>query len=154
MVEETIENAHKHALSCSLAPDERVGPMSRLTWLIWKKDEPTFILPDCIAICVDQNYKFSPLAYEEVKTIYAALTPLSPNRLLIGIKSGSNLDCNAYVEAFNAYAARCSNAFFVSSYMSNRLEDLKGLIGTNSSGNLEEKSELALREALNKTVTF
>ncbi len=108
---------------------------------------PLFILPDCVSICFLQgNEDPFPLVYGEPAQTDTILAPISPRKLLIGIRQGAVCNPSKYTAKFNLAAAQCSQDFFISSYNSSDLEGLKKRIGEHSGISLESRFEKKIQD--------
>lgn len=148
IVKDGIVRAQKKALLSSLAPEARIEVLKKFCWSIHDAPHGTFILPDCIAICYKMNtMEAHPLVFEDATETALILAPLSPSRMLIGSK---DIDGKQYINSFNENAARCSHAFFISSFKNQDIISLIPVISESASGTMREKAQSSMNSAVSE----
>lgn len=115
---------HRQALAKSSTPDLRVAMLSDLTWTVVTV-EHDLIVPDCVALAIEDDGDIHPLMMATPKHISTALLPLTSRTLLVGVRDGeSNFD----PAMFNQAAAACSHTYFLcASQTPERLELVKSI---------------------------
>ncbi len=143
---ESATNAQKNSLMLSLAPQARIDSLAKFSWAVYQSSIPIYILPDCIAFTFKNEYdEPAPLVYKDINIVSVIAVPVSPQKLMVGFKEKFDIDI---LNNINRHAAKYSHAFFISSYRSPELEQLKGLIGENSFGIAKDKMENELNEVI------
>ena len=79
-----IRTGHIKTLNKSLAPEPRVEQLRRFDWYIIDIGENEAILPDCIAIAIDQDDSVLPLVFSSFSTIRTVIWPISHYRVIVG----------------------------------------------------------------------
>lgn len=119
---------HRKALAKSTVPDIRVAMLSDFTWQIVAASGD-LILPDCVALAIEEGGDIHPLMMASPKAIMTALLPLTSHTLLIG-RRGHDAEIDA--SSFNRSAAECSHTYFLCASQTPEPADLAGLIGQRS----------------------
>lgn len=121
---ETIREGHNRALDKNLDSERQAGILSELSWLVLDAPEGGVILPDCVALGIEQGSSDAlPYMMTDNERLACVLMPLSSVKLLIGRCPGTALPV---LRSFNASAAACSREFFVSA---SNLQDGVSLVG-------------------------
>jgi hypothetical protein len=121
-----IRDGHNKVLSSTLAPDARIEPLTKLDWRVLPCPHEGFVLPDCVALAVDDQSGLKPLIMADLKEVTAVLMPLSTERVLVGCRQSATVPA---LEGFNEAAAKASHSFFVAARKDERLTALAGHIG-------------------------
>jgi len=124
-----IRDGHNKALSSGLAPDGRTGILKGLDWRVLPSVNEGFVLPDCVALGVDDEAGLKPLIFADLDKVTMVLMPLATGRLLVG--SGQSAPAPP-VAAFNEAALAASHAFFIAARRDDRLTLLADRIGVTS----------------------
>lgn len=130
-----IRDGHNKILSTDLAPDSRTEPLTRLVWKVLPCLHEGFVLPDCVALAVDDQTGPKPLMMADLKEITAVLMPLSTERMLVGCREATPVPA---LDEFNEVAARSSHSFFVAARCNEGLKALADRIGESSRRMIEE----------------
>lgn len=125
-----IRQKHNEMLDGSLFLDKRRVALAEMKWSLVEKDDFEFILPDCIAIGIDNNGVESSYAISAISDENIVVMPISSRRLLIGHR-GDEIELN--VEMLNETFSRCSEKFFLSNNYSEELIDLSKIVGKSTS---------------------
>jgi Protein of unknown function (DUF4238) len=118
--------AHNKALAGGLAPDRRIELLGALCWRIAASPDAGCLLPDCIALAEDDNQGLKPLMLADLEKLQAVYMPLSPEKLLVGLRADARLD---NLTEFNAAAAAASQLFFIAASQEDRFAALSDRIG-------------------------
>lgn len=126
--EETARDSHRQALSKSTAPDVRVAMLSSFHWQV-AAAVADLILPDCVALAIEENGDTHPLMMASPKDIEIVLLPLTSHTLLIGRRDH---DAEVDPSSFNSSAAECSHTYFLCASHEPEPANLISLIGQRS----------------------
>lgn len=130
-----IRDSHNKILSSTLVPDGRVEPLKKLHWRMLPCPHEGFVLPDCVALAVDDQSGFKPLIMADLKDVTSVLMPLSSERMLAGFSRGAAVP---ELEGFNEAAVTASHSFFIVGRLDERLKVLADRIGETSGRFMEE----------------
>lgn len=120
---------HQKALEESLTPETRVSYLSNLSWVIEDAPPGGAILPDCIALGLNQNNDWIPVILGDHSNFRAIVAPLAKDRFLVGrINCSDELDLGE----FNKWAAAASFEFFWSHRIGEDLDQISSKIGLGS----------------------
>ncbi|WP_291709361.1 hypothetical protein [Bradyrhizobium sp.] len=131
-----IRDGHNKILSTDLAPDGRTEPLRKLVWKVLPCPQDGFVLPDCVALAVDDQSELRPLMMVDLKEITAVLMPLSTERMLVGCREEATPVPT--LDEFNEAAARASHSFFIAARFDERLKALANRVGESSHRMIEE----------------
>lgn len=140
-----VREAHNKALLTSSEPNQRNDFLLTLDWTVRSAPMAGAILSDCVAIAVTEHNAAVPLMFAEHKDIQAVIMPLSPEKLLVGGKTGYSLPKDF---DYNRQAARSSHSFFLSSFNNSETSRLHSMIGERSTFMLEEAVQEGVQEIL------
>jgi hypothetical protein len=140
---EIARDSHNKILAEGLAPDRRVRELESLEWSIQSPSEGTLILPDCVALGLDDEPGFKSVLLSNLGMAKVVLLPLSSAKMLVGIRQGEKMPDLAL---FNQAAAACSNEFFIANCESGELKKLQCLIATATTKFVEEAFGSAITE--------
>ncbi len=115
---DAMRQAHVRTLGSSLAPELRVDALKALDWRVEAIPDASFILPDFVALGVDDGGTASSLLMVARESLDAVLMPLAPDLMLVGHRNGAAVP----LDSFNTLAAPHCMDFFVSSVASEELE--------------------------------
>lgn len=118
--------AHNKALAAGLAPDKRVESLSELFWQIATSPDGGCLLPDCIALAEDDDQGLKPLMLADLEKLQTVFMPLSPDKVLVGLRTTTGVPD---LSDFNAAAAAASQSFFLSETRDDRFAVLSDRIG-------------------------
>lgn len=125
-----------------------MASLSRFVWTIRAIPEGNLILPDCVALAI-QNDEAEPYIMSSIDKINAVLLPICSDRILVGTKNHDQLPD---VSAFNEAAAACCQTFFVSGSEVPELEDLAERIGEGPESALMDAVTSALDKFTNRSL--
>lgn len=132
---EFIRDGHNKVLSSTLAPDARMEPLKRLHWQVLPSPHEGFVLPDCVALAVDDQSGLKPLIMADLKEVTTVLMPLTSDRMLAGFRQSDPVPS---LEGFNEAAVAGSHSFFIAARRDERLTDLADRIGESSRRLIED----------------
>jgi hypothetical protein len=142
--QELARSSHNKALTASFTPEERLKTLSYLSWCVCAAPEGGAILPDCVALGMDQdNSVLRPYLMTSADKLRVVIFPINPDKLLIGYRDGFDLPD---LRSFNEAAAACSHTFFVSAYRTPELENLAQRIGELSHQTISDTVTKALSD--------
>jgi hypothetical protein len=127
--------AHNNALETVATPDGRIQLLEVLGWSVQTASDISFILPDCVALGLDKKDGFQSLMGAGLKDVEAVLMPLSPTKILVGLRPGAPLPS---LQDFNGAAAASSNSFFVAELECDQFKEFQKSIATSTSHFMEE----------------
>lgn len=124
-----IRDGHNKVLSAGLAPDGRTAILRTLDWRVLPCPDEGFVLPDCVALGVDDETGPKPLILANLDKVTAVLMPLATKSLLVGTRQSAPVPP---VAAFNEAAAAASHTFFIAARRDDPLTLLADRIGATS----------------------
>jgi len=130
-----IRDGHNKVLSSTLAPDARIEPLKKLHWRVLPSTHGRFVLPDCVALAVDDQSGLRPLIMADLKEVTTVLMPLTSDRMLAGFRQSDPIPS---LEGFNEAAIAASHSFFIAARKDERLTDLADRIGESSRRLIED----------------
>jgi len=131
-----IQDAHNEALEMMLDDKKERQDLTNLIWEVKVRNTGSpWILPDCAVMNVSTAGNVTPFLFGGQDTRAAIIMPLSPDRILIGVTTGSDM---INVENLDEHAARCSSEFFITSERSSRLDEICEYIGQGAQKELDE----------------
>ncbi|QQN66752.1 hypothetical protein JIR23_14225 [Bradyrhizobium diazoefficiens] len=121
-----VRDGHNKVLSTTLAPDPRIAKLKALSWRVMPSPGEGFVLPDCVALGLDDATGLKPLMMADLDLVTVVLMPLSTDRMLAGLHSSAIVpDLND----FNRAAAASSHNFFIAARRDDSLTNLSQVIG-------------------------
>jgi hypothetical protein len=130
-----IRDSHNKILASTLVPDGRVEPLKKLHWRMLPCPQEGFVLPDCVALAVDDQSGFKPLIMADLKDVTLVLMPLSSERMIAGFSRSAPVP---ELEGFNEAAITASHSFFIAGRLDGRLKVLADRIGETSGRFMED----------------
>jgi hypothetical protein len=130
-----IRDSHNKVLSSTLAPDARIEPIAKLRWQVMPCPHEGFVLPDCVALAVDDKSGFKPLIMADLKDVTVVLMPLSSERMLAGFRHSEPVPG---LDGFNEAAITASHSFFIAARKDERFKALASRIGETSGRFMED----------------
>jgi hypothetical protein len=124
-----IRDGHNKVLSTGLAPDGRTEVLRALEWRVLPCPDDGFVLPDCVALGVDDETGPKPLILADLDKVTVVLMPLATKNLLVGTRHSAPVPP---VAAFNEAAAAASHTFFIAARRDDPLTLLADRIGATS----------------------
>ena len=121
-----IREGHNKVLSTTLAPDPRIGKLKVLSWRVMPSPSDGFILPDCVALGLDDTTGLKPLMMADLDKVTVVLMPLSTDRMLVGLHPSAVIPD---LKDFNRAAAASSHNFFIAARRDDNLTNLSEAIG-------------------------
>lgn len=109
-----------------LSPSEHEVFLETLDWEIAEAPKNGAILPDCVAIAIDENGKAGSHMFVDNDFLGAMVLPVLPDKLLVGRSRGYVVPSDF---AFNTAAARLSHSFFLSSNNNSEESRLHSILG-------------------------
>ena len=129
LTEGIVKGAHNRTLLEFMNSSPRVKMLEALNWTVQSAPAIGAILPDCVALAIDQSGVTMPAMFSDWDQTKAIIMPISPDKLLVG----SNKDFKVEEELdYNLEAVKCSHDFFLSSTNNERLIELNQLLGSRS----------------------
>lgn len=129
LAEGIVKGAHNRTLLEFMNSIPRLKMLEALNWTVQSAPAIGAILPDCVALAIDQSGVTMPALFSDWDQTKAIIMPISPDKLLVG----SNKDFEVEEELdYNLEAVKCSHDFFLSSTNNERLIELNQLLGLRS----------------------
>lgn len=129
LAEGIVKGAHNRTLLEFMNSIPRLKMLEALNWTVQSAPAIGAILPDCVALAIDQSGVTMPAMFSDWDQTKAIIMPISPDKLLVG----SNKDFEVEEELdYNLEAVKCSHDFFLSSTNNERLIELNQLLGLRS----------------------
>lgn len=110
-IDDIVSSGHKQMLSNGLIAEPRKQDLEEFTWSILPAPADGAIMPDCIALGFDEEEGIF-LPYIMTSKASTVIIPLTSQKLLVGIRSGSTL---SDLSNFNHEASECSDELFIAS---------------------------------------
>ena len=145
-----MRKGQNNALSAGLAPDARTAALGKFHWRVHQGPEGGLVLPDCVALGVEDESLPQPLIMSDLDKLEYVLMPLTPATILVGARVDG---ASPSLEGFNADAAACSHNFFVSARDGNDRDALIPLLGTRSKLTVDDAIQSAF-EGFKKEYDF
>ena len=125
---DVIRGSHDTALVeiAKQSPSKYEVFLQTLDWKIMDAPQSGAILPDCIAIAIDEHGKADSHMFVNNDVLGAIVMAVSPDKLLVGRKSGHVMPSEF---DYNTAAARLSHSFFLSSNNNAEKSRLHSMIG-------------------------
>ena len=143
--EKLVRESHNKALTKNLGSNPRETFLRTLDWTIRNAPTPGAILPDCVGIAITKQDETLPLMLVRHADISAVIMPVSPEKLLVGTRSGHTIP---QTFSYNVEAARVSYSFFLSSRNDVEIARLHPLIAQQSTSFLDKAVENGFRDLL------
>jgi hypothetical protein len=125
-LQEAVRNAHRDALRRSTSPEIRVQQYQALRFEVVEFPSNDLVLGDsAVLFQVSGPRPFKPFLDKDDQ-LNAALLPLSANRLIVGVSSGSE---SLRFANLRHHIATCSHKFFIASQYSRENEAIATQIG-------------------------
>lgn len=141
-IADAAANAQRRVLGeRGLSPQPRVEKLAVFDWKVIHTDVD-LILPDCVAMALDEEGVFTPLMLAEFDQISTIFMPLATSRLLVGTHGSVKLD----LDQLNAKMASCSWDFFVAAERTPAFETLQGKLRTRAASVLNQAVAAALSQ--------
>ena len=125
---DVISRSHDNALFriAKQSPSEFEVFLQSLDWGIMGARKSGAILPDCIAIAIDEHGKADSHLFVDNDVLGAIVMAVAPDKLLVGRKSGYVMPSDF---EYNIEAARLSHSFFLSSNNNAEKSRLHSMLG-------------------------
>lgn len=133
--DDLVRRSHNRALQDITRTSPRSILLEKLTWSTQPSQNEGAILPDCVALAVDQSGQTMPAMFSDWNQVAAIILPVSPNKLLVG--AATEFDVLKLID-FNEEAARCSHDFFLSPEANEYMAHLHKLLGERATEFVEE----------------
>lgn len=129
LTEDIVKEAHNKALLEFMNSVPQLKMLEALNWTVQSAPAIGAILPDCVALAIDQTGVIMPAMVSDWDQTKAVIMPISPDKLLVGSKKDFKVEEEL---DYNLEAVKCSHGFFLSSTDDKRLIELSQLIGSRS----------------------
>ena len=107
-----VREGQNRALGQTALPDDSYEALLRtLKWTVESAPTAGAILPDCVVVAIDADSSANTHLFAGRDGLHAIVMPVSPEKLLVGRRSGFEMP-DAF--DYNAEAARLSDSFFLS----------------------------------------
>ncbi|MCP2515544.1 DUF4238 domain-containing protein [Achromobacter mucicolens] len=141
-IDEIVSDSHKKLLNNGLIAEPRKQDLEEFTWNICPAPEDGAIMPDCIALGLDEE-EGGFLPYIMTSTASVVVMPLTSRKLLVGVRAGSTVPD---LSSFNHEASECSDEIFIAA--SSAHVDLSEKIGKRWKGKMDSVVQEALSSLL------
>lgn len=134
---DVISGSHDSALLkiAKQSPSEFEVFLQTLDWEIIDAPKSGAVLPDCIAIAIDEHGRAGSHLFIDNDVLGAIVMAVSPDKLLVGRKSGYMLPSGF---EYNTEAARLSHSFFLSSNNNPEKSRLHSMLGEQLQSTLDQ----------------
>lgn len=148
-LEEMVQIAHNNALGKSIMADSHKALLQALEWKIRDAPQEGAILPDCVALGLNDGKHFRPYMMTDRASLAAVVMPITSQKLLVGTPPGEGaLD----LTTFNHSAAACSDELFISSSQTRIFAELCGSIGERWKSEIDVVVQAAKRAVFPSTI--
>ena len=134
---EVMRGSHDKALVdiANQRPSEYEVFLQTLDWEIMDAPKSGAVLPDCIAIAIDEHGKADSHMFVNNDVLSAIVMAVSPDKLLVGRTSGFVMPTDF---EYNVEASRVSHSFFLSSNNNAEMSRLHSMLGEQLQTTLDE----------------
>lgn len=146
MAPQIVRDSHQKILDGGFAPARRVQELESLQWSVQTLPSASFVLPDCIALGLDDEPGLKSVLLCNLSMLRVVLLPLSSTKMLVGLKQGEQLPDFAL---FNQAAAASSQEFFIANHEGDELKHLQNLIATTTTTFVNAAISTAVAEFTN-----
>ena len=147
-LEEVVRDGHNRALGQRQPPvDSYEALLRELKWSVESAPTAGAILPDCVVLAMDAEGSANTHLFVGRDGLSAIILPMSPQKLLVGRRSGFDLPDDF---DYNAEAARLSHSFFLSPRNDAETSRLHPMVGQRLRPVLATSIEEAVDELLPK----
>lgn len=145
-LDDMVRDGHNKALGRGLVAESRKISLKTLEWHIRAAPPLGAILPDCIALGVDEEGgSFLPYMMTDSATISAVVMPITSEKLLVGIRPGHK---TPDLSDFNRDAAACSAELFIVASRAGSFAKLGAKIGERWTSEINAVAQDALKKLL------
>lgn len=147
-----VSESHNKALGNGLFAESRKASLESLEWHIRAAPPEGAVLPDCVALGVDEaGGIFLPYMMTKTNTVSAVVMPLTSEKLLVGVRPGH---ATPELANFNHDAAACSDELFITASPAPIFAELGANMGARWTGEIDAVIQGVLKEVLpNKRVS-
>lgn len=145
-LDDMVRDAHNKALGEGLIAELRKTSLYALEWHIRAAPPEGAVLPDCVALGVDEEGgTFLPYIMTETATVSAVVMPLTSEKLLVGVRPGH---ATPDLANFNSDAAACSDELFIAASQAPIFAELGATIGARWTGEINAVIQGVLKDVL------
>lgn len=146
----SVRDSHDKALGEVTSPTEHEDFLQTLEWGLVSAPARGVVLPDCVAVAIDQDGNASSHMFVGHEHLGAVFMPVAPEKVLVGRRDGFLVpnDFN-----FNAAAAQFSHSFFLSPRNDDETARLQSMIGKQLQAVLKENLEAAIARRLGISIS-
>ena len=139
-------DGHNKALGQGLIAEPRKTSLEALEWHIRAAPPEGAILPDCVALGVDEEGgQFLPYMMTRTATVSAVVMPITSEKLLVGVRPGRE---TPDLTDFNRDAAACSDELFITGSQTPILAELRAKMGERWTAEIDSIVQGALKDVL------
>ncbi|MEQ9247549.1 MAG: hypothetical protein RLO21_16340, partial [Nitratireductor sp.] len=126
-LDEMVRDSHNKTLSQGLIPELRKTSLEALEWHIRAAPPEGAILPDCVALGLDEEgEQFLPYMMTGTNAVFAVVMPITSEKLLVGVRPGRE---TPNLADFNRDAAACSDELFIAASQARLFDELRANMG-------------------------
>lgn len=141
-----VRDAHNKALSEGSIAESRKTSLEALEWHIRAAPPEGAVLPDCVALGVDEEGgTFLPYIMTHTGTVSAVVIPLASDKLLVGVRPGH---ATPDLANFNRDAAACSDELFITASQAPIFAELGADMGARWAGEIDAVIHGVLKDLL------
>lgn len=133
-------------LSKSMAPAARIEKLAVLEWRVVASPNGRSILPDSTSIAFD-GAEWASLIFVENEKLQIVILPLTPERLAVGVRKGTE---ETSLAAFDQIAAQTCHTFFLSSERREELDDFLPKLGGQVQTQISNMTKGAVTQAVDE----
>ena len=141
-----VRDGHNKALGQGLIAESRKTSLEALDWHIRAAPQEGALLPDCVALGIDQEGgTFLPYMMTEAATVSAVVMPITSEKLLVGVRPGH---AAPDLTNFNGDGAACSNELFITASQAPVFAELHAQMGGRWGSEIDTVVQDALKDLL------
>lgn len=145
-LDDMVRDGHNKALGQGMIAESRKASLEALEWHIRAAPPEGALLPDCVALGVDdEGETFLPYMMTKTATVSAVVMPLTSEKLLVGVRPGHAVPD---LVNFNHDAAACSDELFITASQAPIFAELGAKIGERWTGEIDALIQGALKDVL------
>jgi hypothetical protein len=145
-LDDMVRESHNKALGNGQFAEPRKTSLEALEWHIRAAPPEGAVLPDCVALGVDEaGGIFVPYMITKTDTVAAVVMPLTSEKLLVGVRPGHAAPDLAN---FNHDAAACSDELFITASPAPIFAELGANMGARWTGEIDAVIQSVLKDVL------
>jgi hypothetical protein len=145
-LDDVVRDGHNKALGQGLITEARKTSLETLDWHIRAAPNEGALLPDCVAIGVDEEGgTFLPYMMTKAASVSAVVMPVTSEKLLVGVRPGH---AAPDLTNFNRAGASCSDELFIVASQAPIFAELHAKMGERWKDEIDAVVQGALKDVL------